>query len=146
MSLEFPSGPWRGYWLEPHGSTKHRMRLDLKFAASRMMGDGDDEVGYFVINGKYDGETGACGWTKTYPKRHQVLYDGKGTGNRIAGTWILPGDRSGRFLIWAGESEEGPSEESSEKRQKPIAASRGGRRPRIRARPARSGPGRPARS
>jgi hypothetical protein len=100
------------------------MRLDLKFAAARMMGDGDDEVGYFVINGKYDGETGVCHWTKTYPRRHQVQYQGAGTGNRIAGTWILPGDRSGRFLIWAGESEEGPSERSSVNRKKTLRRSR----------------------
>lgn len=110
MSTEFPSGPWRGHWLEPGGDARHRMRLDLKFAAGRMMGDGDDEVGYFVINGRYESETGECLWTKTYPGRHQVVYFGQGNGRGISGDWEIKGQRSGGFAIWPGESEEGASE------------------------------------
>jgi hypothetical protein len=90
------------------------MRLDLKFAAGRMMGDGDDEVGYFVINGKYDAESDDAAWTKTYPGRHDVRYVGRRDARGISGTWVIPGDRSGSFAIWPGESEEGVTEVKEE--------------------------------
>jgi hypothetical protein len=95
------------------------MRLDLKFAAGRMMGDGDDEVGYFVINGKYDAETGEAWWTKTYPGSHEVHYDGMRNPRGISGEWQIHAMWRGGFAIWPGESEEGPVERESEEVEAP---------------------------
>jgi hypothetical protein len=120
MGYEFPSGPWRGYWLYPHRPARHKMRLDLKFAAGRVMGDGDDEVGYFVINGRYDAETGDVHWTKTYPRRHQVFYSGRRDTRGISGMWEIHSWYSGGFAIWPGESEEGPAEIEHVEEQLPV--------------------------
>ena len=114
MPFEFPSGPWRGYWLYPGSAARHKMRLDLKFAAARVMGDGDDEIGYFVINGKYDAEGGTCAWTKTYPRSHQVFYTGARDARGISGVWATHPGWSGGFAIWPGEHEEGFADETEE--------------------------------
>jgi hypothetical protein len=100
------------------------MRLDLKFAAARIMGDGDDEVGYFVINGRYDAETGACSWTKTYPGSHQVWYTGNRDSRGISGTWVIRQNWSGGFAIWPGDTGEGASEHERVSEEIPEAVGR----------------------
>ncbi len=110
MGMDPPSGAWKGYWTYSHSPQRRKQRMDLKFAAARMMGDGDDEVGYFCINGKYDSESGAVSWIKTYPKSHQVMYSGRWDGIMITGSWRIESAASGNFAIWPGDTEEGAAD------------------------------------
>ena len=57
MSEElFPSGPWVGFY-NYHPGDRHRMDLNLTFANGTMTGDGNDDVGRFLIKGRYQTDT-----------------------------------------------------------------------------------------
>jgi hypothetical protein len=87
----FPSGKWVGYFLMPHtGSVRHATELTLTFRSARMWGDGRDQVGKFVVEGKYDLADGRCHWLKTYIGRHTVDYQGFNEGKGIWGVWEIP--------------------------------------------------------
>lgn len=98
----FPSGAWRGFFLQPVLSGKHWMELDLTFRAGTLTGDGRDWVGRFVFRGRYDVESGKCWWTKQYVGRHAVAYEGYNEGKGIWGIWTWPDAPPGRggFHIW----------------------------------------------
>ena len=55
----FPSGPWTGFY-NYHPGDKHRMELNLTFANGNLRGDGLDDVGRFLIKGRYDSTSGEC--------------------------------------------------------------------------------------
>ncbi len=42
------------------------MDLVLIFADRTVSGDGSDDIGQFVLAGRFDGTNGECYWTKTY--------------------------------------------------------------------------------
>lgn len=103
----FPSGPWIGFFLQPHIPGRHMMELRLKFRHGSMTGEGRDRVGRFVIKGRYAVEDGKCYWTKRYLGKHDVFYQGYNEGKGIWGAWeIPPGPKSlgfrlhGGFHIW----------------------------------------------
>jgi hypothetical protein len=103
----FPSGPWVGFYNYNPGD-KHQMELDLTFANGKVTGTGIDDVGRFVINGRYDTTTLECWWTKTYPGSHDVFYRGFREGKGIWGTWEITAFDHGGFHIWpraAGDGE-----------------------------------------
>lgn len=105
----FPSGPWVGFY-NYSPADKHRMELDLTFAEGRLAGAGRDDVGRFVVKGRYDAATLECWWTKTYPGSHDVFYRGFREGKGIWGTWeITPFDHGG-FHIWPRASGEAAAE------------------------------------
>ena len=60
----FPSGPWTGFYNYRPGD-RHRMDLQLTFANGNMSGDGVDDIGRFLIKGRYDAANRECYWTKT---------------------------------------------------------------------------------
>ena len=62
------------------------MVLTLSFAKGRIVGDGNDDLGSFVVQGRYENKTGECYWTKSYVGQHDVFYRGY-LGN--AGIWDL---------------------------------------------------------
>jgi hypothetical protein len=101
----FPSGPWRGFFLQPAIPGRHQMELHLTFAGGSLKGEGRDWVGKFVVRGKYDLSDGRCHWTKRYLGKHDVFYQGFNEGKGIWGVWEIaaPGgisfDRGG-FHIW----------------------------------------------
>jgi hypothetical protein len=104
----FPSGPWRGFYNYVPGD-RHRMELDLVFSNGVMKGDGRDDVGSFLVNGKYDTANRECHWTKSYLGAHDVFYRGFREGKGIWGTWDLGRFGHGGFHIWplaSGEGEE----------------------------------------
>ena len=109
MSEElFPSGPWVGFYNYRPGN-RHRMDLHLDFSAGRITGDGTDDIGTFMIKGKFDASTRECYWTKSYVGAHDVYYRGFREGKGIWGTWEITIRDHGGFHIWprrAGESEE----------------------------------------
>src|SRR6185295_18656311 len=108
MSEElFPSGPWVGFYNYRPGD-RHRMDLNLTFANGSMSGEGNDDVGRFVIKGRYDSANRECHWTKAYLGAHDVFYRGFREGKGIWGTWEIAVHVHGGFHIWpraAGEDE-----------------------------------------
>jgi hypothetical protein len=76
------------------------MDLGLDFANGRVSGEGNDDVGAFVISGHFDSAEGECDWTKTYIGAHDVFYRGFREGKGIWGTWEILWDARGGFLIW----------------------------------------------
>src|SRR4029077_13673773 len=52
----YPSGPWIGFYLYKFLGSPRRYRMDLHltFSQGRMAGEGNDNIGPFIINGKYD--------------------------------------------------------------------------------------------
>ena len=76
------------------------MDLHLECAFGTVSGDGNDEVGLFVIRGSYDIANRECNWTKTYPGSHEVYCRGFPEGKGIWGTWRSEVHGHGGFLIW----------------------------------------------
>jgi hypothetical protein len=106
--LNFPSGTWIGFYNYSAGGRKHRMDLVLTFATGCISGDGRDDVGLFVISGRYD-SGGECYWTKHYIRQHTVFYRSFREYKGIWGLWELWGG-SGGFHIWPLGEEEGERE------------------------------------
>lgn len=100
--FRFPSGAWKGFFLQPVMTGKHWMELDLTFRGGVLTGDGRDWVGRFLFRGKYDVETGKCWWTKQYVGQHAIAYEGYNEGKGIWGTWKWSGAAPGHggFHIW----------------------------------------------
>jgi len=84
------------------------MDLHLTFTNGNMTGEGNDDVGRFLIKGRYDAASRECYWTKSYVGAHDVFYRGFREGKGIWGTWEIKLLGHGGFHIWprgAGESE-----------------------------------------
>jgi hypothetical protein len=95
-----PSGPWTGYYLYGHGGPKHGMRLHLMFTTEGTIeGEGVDDVGAFVIAGRFHHITSEANWSKAYAGRHTVEYSGVYCQRSICGDWTLRGITGG-FWIW----------------------------------------------
>lgn len=93
------------------------MQLHLTFANGMMSGDGNDDLGRFLIKGRYDSQTAESHWTKTYVGAHDVFYRGFREGKGIWGTWEIDNLDHGGFHIWpkqAGDSEATESESSTQ--------------------------------
>jgi hypothetical protein len=85
------------------------MDLRLTFANGTLSGTGSDDVGNFLIRGRYEASTGECYWTKSYLGAHDVFYRGFREGKGIWGTWEITIRDHGGFHIWprqAGDREE----------------------------------------
>src|SRR3954447_18536962 len=76
------------------------MQLHLTFANGIVSGDGNDDIGRFFINGRYDSQAAECHWTKTYVGAHDVFYRGFREGKGIWGTWEIGNLAHGGFHIW----------------------------------------------
>jgi hypothetical protein len=105
----FPSGPWVGFYNYLPGD-RHRMDLHLTFANGSISGDGSDDIGRFLIKGRYDSASRECHWTKTYIGAHDVFYRGFREGKGIWGTWEIARLTSGGFHIWPRDAREGESD------------------------------------
>jgi hypothetical protein len=116
----FPSGPWTGFYNYTGPEDRHRMDLHLTFANGAMTGDGSDDIGGFVIRGRYETVSRECWWTKTYPGSHDVAYHGFRDGNGIWGTWEIPPWSKGGFHIWPRHLGNGESEALVEEKEKPV--------------------------
>jgi hypothetical protein len=53
--MDFPSGPWTGFYNYGRSTRKHRMDLVLTFADRIVSGDGSDDIGRFVVTERFDG-------------------------------------------------------------------------------------------
>ena len=116
----FRSGPWTGFYNYTPGD-KHRMDLGLTFANGVLTGDGNDDIGRFLINGSYDPQTCECHWSKTYPGSHDVFYQGYREGKGIWGRWEINQLSHGGFHIWPRGAGEGEAEALSAEEKREIA-------------------------
>lgn len=96
----FISGPWTGFYNYHAAGSRHRMELDLQFADGGMTGAGADDVGRFLIKGRYDAQSLECHWNKHYVGAHDVSYRGFREGKGIWGTWEIGLMGRGGFHIW----------------------------------------------
>jgi hypothetical protein len=117
----FPSGPWTGFYNYRPGD-RHRMELGLTFAHGVMSGDGIDDVGRFLIKGRYDTASGECYWTKRYVGAHDVYYRGFREGKGIWGTWEITIQQHGGFHIWPRGVSEGEARAEGAEAQAPADA------------------------
>ena len=117
----FPSGPWTGFYNYTGPEDRHRMDLHLDFTGGVMTGHGFDDVGPFLIRGKYDTAARECWWTKTYPRSHDVSYHGFREGTGIWGTWEIPPWSKGGFQIWPRHAGEGEGAALTVEAGQPVA-------------------------
>jgi hypothetical protein len=109
----FPSGPWTGFYNYGPGD-RHRMELVLSFVNGVLSGEGADDVGRFLITGRYDPANRECSWTKTYVGAHDVAYRGFREGKGIWGTWEISLLAHGGFHIWPRQAGAGHHETETE--------------------------------
>jgi hypothetical protein len=107
----YPSGPWVGFYNYQPGD-RHRMQLHLTFANGVMSGDGNDDIGRFLIKGRYDCSSAECYWTKSYLGSHDVFYRGFREGKGIWGTWEIGILNHGGFHIWPKQAGDLPPADS----------------------------------
>jgi len=117
---QFPSGPWIGFYTYASPKDKHRMDLHLDFAGGKMTGEGNDDIGPFIIKGRYDPASRECYWTKTYVGKHDVYYEGYREGKGIWGRWEINAFNHGGFHIWPKAAGEADGETSSAKENLPV--------------------------
>lgn len=98
------------------------MDLGLTFARGMVTGDGTDDIGVFVIHGRYDAHSKECHWTKTYVAAHDVSYHGFREGEGVWGTWEIRDAVSGGFKIWPLASGENDDDAKSEETAEPANA------------------------
>ena len=98
------------------------MDLNLTFANGNMSGDGNDDVGPFVIQGRYDAANRECHWTKTYLGAHDVYYRGFREGKGVWGAWEIKNSLRGGFHIWPKNSGEAETESATCERAEPVDA------------------------
>jgi hypothetical protein len=98
------------------------MSLHLAFAGGRLTGDGSDDIGRFLIKGRYDTATRECYWTKSYVGAHEVFYRGFREGKGIWGTWEITIRDHGGFHIWPQRAGEGEQQTESRQAAEPVEA------------------------
>jgi hypothetical protein len=98
------------------------MGLHLTFANGVISGDGNDDVGPFIIKGKYDSTNGECYWTKSYLGAHDVFYRGFREGKGIWGTWEIRLWNHGGFHIWPRGATDGEATEETNEQAEPVDA------------------------
>ncbi len=86
------------------------MDLQLEFSNGRLTGTGNDDIGRFMVRGRYDSATRECYWTKTYIGGHDVFYRGFREGKGIWGTWEITIQFHGGFHIWPRQAGTGAAE------------------------------------
>ncbi len=87
-----------------------------------MSGDGVDDVGRFLIKGRYDGASRECYWTKSYIGAHDVFYRGFREGKGIWGTWEISLYSHGGFHIWPRQAGEADQQTEQEEAAEPVDA------------------------
>ena len=98
------------------------MELHLTFAGGLMSGDGNDDVGRFLIRGKYNASSRECYWTKSYIGAHDVFYRGFREGKGIWGTWEIQILSHGGFHIWPKQAGQGEEERETQAQTQPVDA------------------------
>lgn len=117
----FISGQWTGYYAYQSGHPRYRMGLGLRFGQGRIVGDGQDAIGGFVIRGRYDLPTREVWWSKGYIGNHEVHYSGLRVGKAIQGIWATGQHATGEFRIWpVGHGDDGEEVGEIKEVEKPM--------------------------
>ncbi len=98
------------------------MELQLTFANGSLNGDGSDDIGPFLIKGRYDSTNLESHWTKSYLGKHDVFYRGFREGKGIWGTWEIKTYSRGGFHIRPRRAGEGEERSESAEQAKPVDA------------------------
>ncbi len=98
------------------------MDLQLTFANGAMTGAGVDDVGRFLVKGRYDEASRECYWTKRYLGAHDVFYRGFREGKGIWGTWEITIQHHGGFHIWPCQGGEGEARAETTASEEPVDA------------------------
>jgi hypothetical protein len=98
------------------------MDLLLTFSSGNMTGDGVDDIGRFLIKGRYDAASRECYWTKSYLGAHDVFYRGFREGKGIWGTWEIKSLSHGGFHIWPRQAGEGDASAETAANEEPVDA------------------------
>lgn len=98
------------------------MELHLTFANGNMRGDGVDDVGRFLVKGRYDAASHECYWNKTYVGAHDVFYRGFREGKGIWGTWEISLLAHGGFHIWPRQAGKGEARSEAAASEEPVDA------------------------
>jgi hypothetical protein len=98
------------------------MDLHLVFKDGSVSGDGNDDIGLFLVRGKYDAASSECHWTKTYPGSHDVYYRRFREGKGIWGTWEIGTLAHGGFHIWPKGEQDGETETAVAEAVAPVEA------------------------
>ena len=98
------------------------MDLHLTFSHGVMSGDGNDDLGRFLIKGRYDAANRECYWTKGYVGAHDVFYRGFREGKGIWGTWEIATQFHGGFHIWPRQAGEGEEQSETVEQAEPVDA------------------------
>ena len=117
----FPSGEWKGFWVQKEMRGRQWMRLALEFSGGKISGQGQDIIGKFLLTGSYNLKTGRCALLKAYLRQHCVSYEGfnDGDGLWMWGTWKLSEDTGG-FHIWPKGEPDPTGSELKEEKDIPI--------------------------
>lgn len=98
------------------------MDLELTFSNGNLSGAGNDDIGRFLVKGRYDEASYECYWTKSYIEAHDVFYRGYREGKGIWGRWEIRSSSHGGFHIWPKGAEEGAQEVRHETESEPAEA------------------------
>ena len=98
------------------------MQLHLTFTNGVISGDGNDDIGRFLIKGRYDCQVSECYWTKTYLGAHDVFYRGFRERKGIWGTWEISNLAHGGFHIWPKQARDSETVVESEFAAEPMDA------------------------
>ena len=117
----FPSGEWKGFYLQRGVAGRQWMALALEFSEGRVLGEGRDSVGEFLLRGVYELKQGRCALTKTYPGSHEVAYEAtnEGDGRWLWGVWHIHTE-SGGFHLWPKEEEDPTGKRTAASKQTPT--------------------------
>ena len=119
----FSSGPWVGFYkYRSFPGGRHRMDLHLTFANGSIVGEGIDDVGRFLIKGRYDPTNDECYWTKSYIGAHDVFYRGFRDGKGIWGGWEIGPNWRGGFHIWPRQAGDLEQESTATASKTPVDA------------------------
>ena len=118
----FLSGPWIGFYTYSGEHSKWSQGLAFTFAKGRIIGEGKDNVGSFIIAGRYDTKNRECYWTKTYVGAHDVYYRGFREGKGIWGLWEIGQMWRGGFHIWPLGSGSCDAESEQKEDKSPVEA------------------------
>lgn len=119
----FPTGEWTGTYTQ--FSRRFRQDLFLSFRDGVVTGAGTDPIGLFKIRGGFAAGTRRVWWTKTYPGRHDVAYQGVCCPDGIKGEWTISTFDRGAFHLWPVGRGEGAVEAVEEELEQPVGVSPG---------------------
>ena len=114
----FPSGPWTGFYNYTGPGDKHRMNLHLSFSKGRISGDGNDDIGLFLISGGYTPQPRSAAGLSSTLGGIKAYDEGVGEKRGIWGRWKLLAGHGG-FHIWPLQSGSGDATSEAEEITEP---------------------------